>query len=206
MSKIVALKSIINSEPYLARKTYVTVTKYKYLKLSTVIAIIGVMSLQSQIFVGPFNSSIPFPFATSQEKRAMAFDKILAVEIPVIAVEAQLVKDFVVNYDKSLNKISPALRKNITNTKGILKQCENYIDSKSSIASFLPGLSKPNKEKSMRKMKLINLFKKKKIDKLRAELDKILRVDNHMTEGERKILLLDIIDRALKITILKKQE
>ena len=201
MSKIVALKSIINSEPYLARKTYVTVTKYKYLKLSMVITLIGVMSLQSQIFLGPFNSSIPFPFSTSQEKRATSVDKDIAKELGLIVGAALGVKNLVVNYDKSLNKISGALIKNITNTKRILNQCKNYIDSKSSIASFLPGLSKPNKEKSERKMKLINLFKKEKIDKLRAELDNILRVDNHMTEGERKILLLDIIDRALKITI-----
>ena len=200
MSKIVALKSIINSEPYLARKTYVTVSKYKYLKLSMVISIIGVMSLQSQIFLGPFNSSIPFPFSTSQEKKAMEFDKILAFKIPVIAVEAQGAKKLVVDYEKSLNKISDALRKNITNTKGILKQCVDYIDSKSSIASFLPGYTQ-TKEESKRKMELINDFKKIKIYKLKIELNKILSVDNYMTEGERKILLLDIIDRALKITI-----
>jgi len=194
MSKIVALKSIINSEPYLARKTYVTVTKHKYLKLSMVISLIGVMSLQSQIFLGPFNSSFPDPFAKSQEKRAMEEDKILSGVIGLIALEAQAVKDLVVNYDKSLHKISGALRKNITNTKGILNQCEKYIDSKSSIAILFPGLSES-------KMKLIKGFKKDKIVKLRAELDKILKVDNYMTEGERKILLLDIIDRALKITI-----
>jgi hypothetical protein len=196
MSKIVALKSIINSEPYLARKTYVTVTKYKCLKLSMVISLIGVMSLQSQIFLGPFNSSIPFPFAKSQEKRAMEEDKILSGVIGLIALEAQGAKKLVVDYEKSLHKIRDALRKNITNTKGILKQCVDYIDSKSSIASFLPGLSK-----SRRKMILINDFKKIKIVKLKIELNNILKVDNHMTEGERKILLLDIIDRALKITI-----
>jgi hypothetical protein len=201
MSKIVALKSIINSGPYLARKTHVTVTKNKYLKLSIVISIIGVMSLQSQVFIGPFSSSIPFPFALSQEKRALSFDQTLSVEIALIAGKAVVVKKLVVDYEKSLNKISAQLRNNIEKTKGIiLKQCENYIDSKSSIASFLPGYTQ-TKEESKRKMKLINRFKKNKIDKLRAELDKILSVDNYMTEGERKILLLDIIDRALKITI-----
>jgi predicted polyphosphate/ATP-dependent NAD kinase len=161
-----------------------------------VITLIGVMSLQSQIFLGPFNSSIPFPFSTSQEKKAMEFDQTLSVEIALIAGKAVVVKKLVVDYEKSLHKISDALRKNITNTKGILKQCVDYIDSKSSIASFLPGLSK-----SRRKMKLINDFKKIKIYKLKIELNKILSVDNYMTEGERKILLLDIIDRALKITI-----
>jgi hypothetical protein len=196
MSKIVALKSIINSEPYLARKTYVTVTKYKCLKLSMVISLIGVMSLQSQIFLGPFNSSIPFPFAKSQEKRAMEEDKILSGVIGLIALEAQGAKKLVVDYEKSLHKISPRLKYYITKTNRILNKCEKYIDSKSSIASLFPGLSK-----SERKMKLIKGFKKNKIFKLRAELDKILKVDNYMTEGERKILLLDIIDRALKITI-----
>jgi len=197
MSKIVALKSIINSESYLARKTYVTVTKHKYLELSILISIIGVMSLQSQVAVGPFYTSISDPFAKSQEKKAMAVDRILSVKIGLMASALTLgAKKFVVDYEKSLNSIHKKLKNNIDNTLIILRLCEKYIDSKSSIASFLPGLSK-----SRRKMKLIKNFKKNKIYKLMNELVKIKESDNYMTEGERKILLLDIIDKALKITI-----
>ena len=202
MSKIVALKSIINSESYLARKTYVTVTKHKYLELSILISIIGVMSLQSQVAVGPFYTSIPDPVAKSQEKKAMAVDRILSVKIGLMASALTLgAKKFVVDYEKSLNSIHKKLKNNIDNTLIILRQCKKYIDSKSSIAFLLPGLSKATKDESIRKMKLIKKFKKNKIYKLMNELVKIKESDNYMTEGERKILLLDIIDKALKITI-----
>jgi hypothetical protein len=194
MSKIVALKSMINSELCYARKTYMTFAKHKQLKLRILMVLIVSMSLQSQAQV-TITSSIPFPFSTSQEKRATSVDKDIAAELVVMVGAAFGVEELVEEYEDSLSSVS-SLEGDMTRTGEVLNLCIDYISAKISIATQLPGLSKLRQ-----KMVWIVSFKTKKIHELEKELINIKKSDNYMTEGERKILLLDIIDRALKITI-----
>ena len=80
--------------------------------------------------------------------------------------------------------------------RNFLNSCISYIVSKNSIAGNIPGLSK-----LAAKMRLVSAFKTYKINNLKDEVDVMFASDNYMTEGERKVLLLDIIDRALLLTI-----
>ena len=194
MSKIVALKSMINSELCYARKTYMTFAKHKQLKLRILMVLIVSMSLQSQAQV-TIKSSIPFPFSTSQEKRATSVDKDIAAELGLIVGAAFGVEELVEEYEDSLSSVS-SLEGDMTRTGVVLNLCQEYISAKISIVTQLPGFSKLTK-----KMFWIVSFKTRKIYELKKELVNIKKSDNYMTEGERKILLLDIIDRALKITI-----
>jgi hypothetical protein len=185
---------MINSEPCYARKTYMTLAKHKQLKLRILMVLIVSMSLQSQAQL-TIKSSIPFPFSTSQEKRATSVDKDIAKELALIAVAALGVKKLVEDYEDSLS-IVYSLEGDMKRTEEVLNLCQEYISAKISIVTQLPGFSKLRQ-----KMAWIVSFKTRKIDEIKKELVKIRESDNYMTEGERKILLLDIIDRALKITI-----
>ena len=120
----------------------------------------------------------------------------MAPKVTAMAVETQLVRKFVVDYENSLKTIRPALRTIETDTNYFLDKCISYIVAKNSIAGNIPGLSR-----LVIKMRLIATFKTNKIRVLKTELTNIYKTDNYMTEGERKILVLDIIDRALQITL-----
>jgi hypothetical protein len=195
MSKIGALKSMINSELCYAKKTYMTLANHKQLKLRVLMVLIVSMSLQSQAQSITIKSSIPFPFSTSQEKRATSVDKDIAAELGLIVGAAFGVEELVEEYEDSLSSVS-SLEGDMTRTGEVLNLCQEYISAKISIVTQLPGFSKLTK-----KMFWIVSFKTRKIYELKKELVNIKKSDNYMTEGERKILLLDIIDRALKITI-----
>ena len=185
---------MINSELCYARKTYMTLAKHKQLKLRILMVLIVSMSLQSQAQL-TIKSSIPFPFSTSQEKRATSVDKDIAAELALIVGAAFGVEELVEDYEDSLSSVS-SLEGDMTRTGEVLNLCQEYISAKISIVTQLPGFSKLRQ-----KMAWIVSFKTRKIDEIKKELVKIRESDNYMTEGERKILLLDIIDRALKITI-----
>ena len=83
-----------------------------------------------------------------------------------------------------------------TIVRAFLDQCIQYIVAKNSFAGSIPGLSK-----LAAKTRLISFFQTRKIRTLKDELRTLFKLDNYMTEGERKVILLDIIDRALKIAI-----
>lgn len=166
------------------------------MKLIVFLLFIANIKAQVVINLGPYKSFFPDPFAKSQERRATSVDLQMAPKVTAMAVETQLVRKFVVDYENSLKTISPALRTIETDTKYFLDKCISYIVAKNSIAGNIPGLSG-----LVVKMRLIATFKTNKIRVLKTELTNIYKTDNYMTEGERKILVLDIIDRALQITL-----
>ena len=170
----------------------------KQMKLSIFSCFILTLTIQSQIAInlGPFNTSISDPIAKSQERRATSVDRLMLPKITAMAVQATAVKTFVVNYENSLRIISPALLFYQTIVRAFLDQCIQYIVAKSSFAGSIPGLSK-----LAAKTRLISFFQTRKIRTLKDELRTLFKLDNYMTEGERKVILLDIIDRALKIAI-----
>lgn len=168
------------------------------MKFSALASLMVVLNLHSQAVVnlGPFSSSFPDPLSKSQEKRATSVDRKMLVKVTAIAFEAQGVKKFVIDYENSLTIISPDLILKKEKTDRFLSHCINYIIAKNSMAGNIPGLSK-----LAAKMKIISFFKTNKIRTLKSELNTLFKIDNYMTEGERKVILLEIIDRALKITI-----
>lgn len=168
------------------------------MKLSVMVYIFFVQSVQSQavINLGPFKSSFPDPLSKSQEKRATSVDRQMIPKVTTMAAEIQVVKKFVIDYENSLRIINPVLMEMQFETRRFLNDCIDYIIAKNSIVGSIPGLSK-----LANKTRLIALFQTNKIRSLRTELKKIFKSDNFMTEGERKMLVLDIIDRALKITL-----
>ena len=168
------------------------------MKLSVMIYIFFVLSAQSQVVInlGPFKSSFPDPLSKSQEKRATSVDRQMVPKVTAMAVKTQVVRKFVVDYENSLRTINPTLITLRIETRRFLNDCINYIIAKNSISGSIPGLSK-----FANKMRLIAFFQTRKIRTLKDELERIFRIDNYMTEGERKMLVLGIIDRALKITL-----
>lgn len=172
--------------------------KFKRMKLSIMIYIYFVLSVQSQavINLGPFSSSFPDPLSKSQENRATSVDRKTVPKVTAMVAKTQIVKNFVVDYENSLSTINPTLSVFQIEVKRFLNDCIDYIIAKNSISGNIPGLSK-----LANKLRLIALFQTNKIRTLKEELETIFKTDNYMTEGERKILVLDIIDRALKITI-----
>lgn len=166
------------------------------MKLIVFLLFIANIKAQVVINLGPYKSSFSDPFAKSQERRATSVDLQMAPKVTAMAVETQLVRKFVVDYENSLKTIRPALRTIETDTNYFLDKCISYIVAKNSIAGNIPGLSR-----LVIKMRLIATFKTNKIRVLKTELTNIYKTDNYMTEGERKILVLDIIDRALQITL-----
>ena len=168
------------------------------MKLSVMIYIFFVLSVQSQVVInlGPFKSSFPDPLSKSQEKRATSVDRQMVPKVTTMAVEVQVVRKFVVDYENSLSTINPTLTALRIEVRRFLNDCIDYIIAENSISGNIPGLSK-----LANKLRLIALFQTNKIRTLKDELEAIFKTDNYMTEGERKILVLDIIDRALEITI-----
>lgn len=151
---------------------------------------------QVVINLGPFRSNFPDPLAHSQEKRALSVDRKMIPKVTAMAVETQAVRKFVVDYKDSLSRVSISLILQKTQTNLFLDKCIDYIVAKNSIAGSIPGLSGV-----ARKMSLITTASVRKIRSLKAEVTTLFKIDNYMTEGERKVILLDIIDRALKIAI-----
>ncbi len=172
--------------------------KHKQMKLSVFIYIIFTLSVQSQIVInlGPYKSNFPDPLAKSQEKRASSVDNQIFTKVTAMAVETQLVRKFVVDYENSLKIINPTLILSQFQVKIFLNKCIDYIVAKNSFIGNIPGLSK-----LATKMRLIAFFETNKIRTLKTELTALFALDNPITEGERKVLLLDIIDRALQIII-----
>ena len=168
------------------------------MRLSIIIYFLFVLNVQSQIVInlGPFKSSFPDPLSKFQEKRATSVDRQMIPKVTIMATETQLVRKFVVDYENSLSTINPALITLRIEVRRFLDECIDYINAKNSISGSIPGLSKLS-----RKMRLIALFQTLKIRTLKNELEKIFKTDNYMTEGERKMFVLNIIDRALKITL-----
>jgi hypothetical protein len=166
--------------------------------MKIIIFLLFVANLQAQavINLGPFKSNFSDPIAKSQEKRATSVDQQMVPKVTVMAVETQIVRKFVVDYENSLRTISPQLKGIETDTKYFLDKCISYIVAKHSIVGNIPGLSR-----LVIKLRLIATFKTNKIRVLKTELVNIYKTDNYMTEGERKILVLDIVDRALQITL-----
>lgn len=151
---------------------------------------------QAVINVGPINTSIPDFLGNPQEERATSEDLKMIPKVAAMAAATQAVKTFVVDYEKSLETISGALKLKEKETDKFLDKCIDYIVAKNSIAGNIPGL-----KKLAAKSRLISFFQTKKIRNLKKELEDLFKTDNYMTEGERKILLLNIIDRALRLTI-----
>lgn len=168
------------------------------MKLSIIIYFLFVLNVQSQIVInlGPFKSLFPDPLSKSQEKRATSVDRQMIPKVIAMAVETQAVRKFVIDYENSLRIINFTLMRMKFETKRFLDDCIDYIIAKNSIAGSIPGLSK-----LANKTRLIAHFQTNKIRTLKTELEEIFKTDNYMTEGERKMLVLDIIDRALKITL-----
>lgn len=166
--------------------------------IKIIVFLLYTANIQAQVVInlGPFKSTFPDPFAKSQEKRATSVDGQMVPKITTMAVETQIVRKFVIDYENSLRTISSALRNIQVSANFFLDECISYIVAKNSIAGNIPGLSK-----LAIKMRLIATFKTNKIRNLKLELENIYKTDNYMTEGERKILVLDIIDRALQITL-----
>lgn len=167
------------------------------MKLRLITYLLFTLNIQAQavINLGPFKSSFPDPLSKSQEKRATSEDKKMSLKLIVIVAETQAVRKFVIDYENSLKTINPRLSSMQSDTRRFLNDCIDYIIAKNSIAGNIPGLSK-----LAHKTRLIAHFQTNKIRTLKDELKKIFKTDNFMTEGERKMLVLDIIDRALKIT------
>ena len=171
----------------------------KQMKLSVFSCFILALTIQSQIIViplGPFFTAIPDPLSKSQERRATSVDRLMLPSVTTMATESALVSTLVVEYDNSLRIISPLLINHQVFTDVFLDACMVHIAKKSSFTANIPGLGK-----LATKIMLITEFRKNKIRTLKNELEALYETDNFMTEGERKIILLDIIDRALKIAI-----
>lgn len=168
------------------------------MRLSIIIYFLFVLNVHSQTIanLGPFNSRFPDPLSKSQEKRATSVDKQMLPKVTLMAGEIVAVRELVVDYENSLSTINPALIIFRNEVKSFLDECIDYIFAKKSISGNIPGLSKLAK-----KMTLIAYFQIRKINTLKDELEIMFRTDNFMTEGERKMLVLGIIDRALKITL-----
>lgn len=175
-----------------------TMRKILQMKLSLVLYIFFMINTYGQIVInlGPFKSYFPDPLAKSQEKRATSVDRQMIPKVTAMAIETQAVRKFVNDYKNSLSTINPALQLTRSEANRFLNDCIDYIVAKNSVVGTIPGLSK-----LATKMRLISLFETNKIRSLKTELTKLFHVNNYMTEGERKLLLLDIIDRALQITI-----
>lgn len=155
-------------------------------------------TIRSQAFVnlGPYTTYIQDPFAKSQEKRATSVDREILFKLVLITAEVKASEEFVKEYKTSLSSISLSLSAKKLEVRNFLNSCISYIVAKNSIQGNIPGLSK-----LATKMRLVSAFKTHKIRVLKDEADVLFASDNYMTEGERKVLLLDIIDRALLITI-----
>lgn len=168
------------------------------MRLIVFICFLFITKVEAQIIInlGPFKSSFPDPLAKSQEKRATSVDRKMIPKATMMAVETQLVRKFVVDYENSLSTISSVLNLKKSEVNDFLDDCIGYIVAKNSISGSIPGLSK-----LATKLRLVSLFQTNKIRTLKSELKSLFKIDNYMTEGERKIILLDIIDRALQITI-----
>ncbi|WP_166923412.1 hypothetical protein [Flavobacterium poyangense] len=166
--------------------------------MSIFLYLIFTWSVNSQIVinVGPYSTYFPDPLAHSQENRAASEDLKMIPKVSLMATEVQLSKDLVVDYEKSLETISSSMNLRQKEIDHFLDECIDYIVAKSSISGNIPGLSK-----IATKSRLIAFTQTNKIRTLKAELKTVFKTDNYMTEGERKILLLDIIDRALYLTI-----
>ncbi|MCX2681920.1 hypothetical protein OOZ15_18355 [Galbibacter sp. EGI 63066] len=154
------------------------------------------VSSQVVIHLGPFNSNFPDPLAHSQERRALSIDRQMIPKLTAMAMETQTVKKFIVDYENSLSEISNSLSFQKFETDRFLDRCIEYIVAKNSISGNIPGLSS-----LARKMSIITAADVRKIRSLKTELNTLFKRDNYMTEGERKVILLDIIDRAIKISI-----
>ncbi|MFB3390094.1 hypothetical protein [Flavobacterium sp. LAR06] len=168
------------------------------MKFTVFICLIFTLNVHSQIqiWIGPIYTNFPDPVAQAQEKRATSADKKMLPKVFKMATEVQVVRKFVVDYESSLGTISPALKSKQREVDDFLDECINYIVAKSSISGNIPGLSK-----LATKSRLIEIFQTNKIRTLKDELKTLFKTDNYMTEGERKVLLLDIIDRALQLTV-----
>jgi hypothetical protein len=168
------------------------------MKFTIFLCLICTLSIHSQIVIniGPFNSNIPDPLGNSQETRATSEDRKMIPKVTVMAAGIQTVKKFVVDYEKSLETISSPLESKKDEVDDFLDECIDYIVAKNSISGSIPGLSK-----LAVKIRLIALFQTSKIRSLKTELKDLFKKDNYMTEGERKVILLEIIDRALQLTI-----
>ncbi len=168
------------------------------MKLNLITYLLFTLHIQAQITIslGPFKSSFPDPLAKSQEKRATSVDRQMIPSVTAMALETQAVKKFVVDSENSLKTINSSLNFKKTEVNNFLNDCIDYIVAKNSISGAIPGLSK-----LATKIRLIALFQTNKIRTLKDELKSLFKTDNYMTEGERKILMLDIIDRALQITL-----
>lgn len=168
------------------------------MKIKIFLFLIFTVSVHSQIVIsiGPVYTSLPDPLSQSQEKRATSIDKKMSPKVTTMASEVQAVRTFVVDYEKSLATISSALKAKEREVDDFLDNCISYIVAKNSISGNIPGLSK-----LAAKSRLIEFFQTNKIRTLKTELKTLFKTDNYMTEGERKVLLLDIIDRALQLTI-----
>lgn len=168
------------------------------MNLPTILFLLLALQSYPQLIIpiGPIITKIQDPLAQGQEKRATTEDKKMLPKITAMAVEIQLVKKFVTDYEKSLGTINPFMKSKEMEINDFLDECINYIVAKNSIAANIPGLSKV-----AAKSRLISLFQTNKIRSLKTELKSVFKTDNYMTEAERKVLLLDLIDRALQLTI-----
>lgn len=168
------------------------------MKFTIFLCLICALSAHSQIVIniGPVKSSFPDPLGNSQEKRATSEDRKMIPKVTAMAVGIQTVRKFVLDYEKSLETISSPLESKKDEVDDFLDECISYIVAKSSIAGNIPGL-----KKVAAKSRLIEFFQTNKIRSLKTELKDLFKTDNYMTEGERKVILLEIIDRALQLTI-----
>jgi hypothetical protein len=168
------------------------------MKFNIFFCLIYTLSVHSQLVVpiGPLYTYLPDPVAHGQERRATNEDLKMLPKVLTMSTETQVVKKFVVDYEKSLETINSALKLKEKEVDDFLDECINYIVAKSSVSGTIPGLSK-----IAAKSRLIEYFQTNKIRTLKSELKTVFKTDNYMTEGERKVLLLDIIGRALELTI-----
>jgi hypothetical protein len=168
------------------------------MKFTIFLCLIYTLSMHSQIVIniGPFNSNLQDPLGNSQETRATSEDRKMIPKVTAMATEIQAVRKFVVDYEKSLETISSPLESKKKEVDDFLDECISYIVAKNSITGNIPGL-----KKLAVKSRLIEFFQTNKIRSLKTELKDLFKTDNYMTEGERKVILLGIIDRALQLTI-----
>lgn len=168
------------------------------MKWNLFLFLIFTWSVNSQIVIhlGPFKSFLPDPAAHSQENRATSEDAKMIPKVSTMATEIQASKELIVDYEKSLETISSSMKSREKEIDDFLDECIDYIVAKNSISGNIPGLSK-----LATKSRLISFTETNKIRTLKKELKTVFKTDNYMTEGERKILLLNIIERALYLTI-----
>ena len=151
---------------------------------------------QWNIWLGPFNSSIPDPWAISQEKRAVKTEFKIGSSLAGPSAAMKLAATHVNDYAVSLTNVASSASASGP-IQSFLTACSTYINAK----FWTSGISLPPLKIFSIKNGIALSLKQKKLTEINKDFLDIVNPLNPMTETERKSLQLINIRRALKICL-----